>query len=110
MRFNEAPRVVAGAASLGHVFGQSMMDHTTGMKRASRAKLEWAATAAAVIESFAGIPILEELNQNDIDRPENTFTIRDDLHTIFDMLSFSLFPIDVSELSFILFLLNVKSI
>ncbi|KAK0492420.1 hypothetical protein EDD18DRAFT_1108810, partial [Armillaria luteobubalina] len=56
--------------------------------------MEWAATAAAVIERFAGIPILEELNQNDIHRPENTFTIADGLHPAFDRLSFSLCPID----------------
>ncbi|KAK0479330.1 hypothetical protein IW261DRAFT_1480294 [Armillaria novae-zelandiae] len=88
---------VAASTSLGHIFGQSMMDHTAGVTRAARAKLEWAATAAAVIERFAGIPILEELNQNDIHRPENTFTIADGLHAAFDRLSFSLCPIDESE-------------
>ncbi|KAK0492963.1 hypothetical protein EDD18DRAFT_1357347 [Armillaria luteobubalina] len=93
MRFNEAPEVVA-TTSLGHIFSQSIMDHTAGMTRAARAKMEWAATAAAVIERFAGIPILEELNQNDIHRPENTFTIADGLHPAFDRLSFSLCPID----------------
>ncbi|KAK0492924.1 hypothetical protein EDD18DRAFT_1257547 [Armillaria luteobubalina] len=112
MRFNEAPEVTAGTTSLGHIFGQSIMDHTAGMTRAARAKvrlppyecsiirsqfacqMEWATTAAAVIERFAGIPILEEFNQNDIHRPENTFTIADGLHPAFDRLSFSLCPID----------------
>ncbi|KAK0207730.1 hypothetical protein IW262DRAFT_1469067 [Armillaria fumosa] len=111
MRFNEAPEVAA-ATSLGHIFGQSMMDHTAGMTRAAHAKvhlspyersiiqsqfgcqLEWAATAAAIIEWFAGIPILEELNQNDIHRPENTFTIANGLHATFNRLSFSLCPVD----------------
>ncbi|KAK0184771.1 hypothetical protein F5146DRAFT_1144891 [Armillaria mellea] len=94
MRFDEAPEVFAGSTSQGHIFGQSMMDHTAGVTRAARAKLEWAVTAVAVIERFAGIPILEELNQNDVHRRENTFTIADGLRPTFDRLFFSLCPID----------------
>ncbi|KAK0207775.1 hypothetical protein IW262DRAFT_1498433 [Armillaria fumosa] len=71
MRFNEAPKVAA-ATSLGHIFGQSMMDHTAGMMRAAHAKLEWAATAAAIIERFAA----------------------NGLHATFNRLSFSLCPVD----------------
>ncbi|KAK0470968.1 hypothetical protein IW261DRAFT_1513841, partial [Armillaria novae-zelandiae] len=72
MRFNEAPEVVAATTSLGHIFGQLMMDHKAGMTTAARVKLEWAATAAAVIERFAA----------------------DGLHATFDRLSFSLCPIE----------------
>ncbi|KAK0502204.1 hypothetical protein EDD18DRAFT_1346783 [Armillaria luteobubalina] len=93
MRFPEASRVNVAYTSLGHIFGQLTMDHTTGMTSAARAKLAWATSAAAVIEWFSGISVVNELNGNDIHRPENTFTIADGLHTAFDQLAFSLRPI-----------------
>ncbi|KAK0474644.1 hypothetical protein IW261DRAFT_1498447 [Armillaria novae-zelandiae] len=79
---------VAASTSLGHIFSQSMMDHTAGVMRATSSfnlkfacQLEWAATAAAaaVIEQFAGIPILEEYNLldqvmlTDADEPQGSF-------------------------------------
>ncbi|KAK0472331.1 hypothetical protein IW261DRAFT_1405221 [Armillaria novae-zelandiae] len=87
----------AGSTSLGHIFGQSTMDNTTGMTTAARAKLAWAASAAAVVERFAGISVVNELNGNDIHRPQNTFTIAGHLHSLFDMLYFSLRPIESDD-------------
>ncbi|KAK0225302.1 hypothetical protein IW262DRAFT_1479778 [Armillaria fumosa] len=97
MRFPEASRVGIAYTSLGHIFGQSTMDNTTGMTSAARAKLAWAASAAAVIERFSGISVVKELDRNYIHRPENTFTISDGLHTAFDQLTFSLHPIESDD-------------
>ncbi|KAK0225304.1 hypothetical protein IW262DRAFT_1456386 [Armillaria fumosa] len=95
--FNEASGGFVGTTSLGHIFNQSTMDLTAGMTSVARAKLAWAASAAAVIERFSGISVAKELNRNYIHRPENTFTISDGLHRTFDMFYFSLHPIESDD-------------
>ncbi|KAK0209755.1 hypothetical protein IW262DRAFT_1498226 [Armillaria fumosa] len=97
MLVNKTSEDSAGSTSLGHIFGQSTMDNTSGMTSAARAKLAWAASAAAVVERFSGISVVEELNGNATHRLQNTFTIADNLHSLFDMLYFSLRPIESDD-------------
>ncbi|KAK0438225.1 hypothetical protein EV421DRAFT_1906766 [Armillaria borealis] len=82
---------------LGHIFGQSTMDNTAGLTNAAQIKLAWAASAAAVVQRFASISIVEELNQNNIHRAENTFTITPDYHSALDELRISLHPIESDD-------------
>ncbi|KAK0213228.1 hypothetical protein DFS33DRAFT_1394025 [Desarmillaria ectypa] len=81
------------STQLGHIFNESTTGHIVGLTDAAQKKLDWAASAAAVVERFAQISILKELNQNNVHRPENTFTISPEFHDPFDRLQISLRPI-----------------
>ncbi|PBK95504.1 hypothetical protein ARMGADRAFT_1164063 [Armillaria gallica] len=80
---------------LAHIFGQSTADNILvgGLTGAAQRKLAWAASAADVVERFADISIVKELNQNNIHKPENTFTVSPEFHGPFDELQFSLHPV-----------------
>ncbi|KAK0448787.1 hypothetical protein EV421DRAFT_1999932 [Armillaria borealis] len=80
---------------LAHIFGQSTTDNIVvgGLTDAAQRKLAWAASAADVVERFAEVSIVNELNQNSIHKPENTFTISPEFHGPFDELQFSLHPV-----------------
>ncbi|KAK0217686.1 hypothetical protein EDD85DRAFT_1029431 [Armillaria nabsnona] len=82
---------------LGHIFSQSMTEHIAGLTDAAQRKLKWAVTASAVVERFAEISVPKELNQNNIHRAENTFTISAGLHMAFEGLMVSLHPIEPDD-------------
>lgn len=77
----------------GHIFNELMTDHIVGLSDAAQRKLEWAFSAAAIVQRFAQISVVQELNRNNIHRAENTFTTTRDFHGLFDELSVSLHPI-----------------
>ncbi|SJL15787.1 uncharacterized protein ARMOST_19292 [Armillaria ostoyae] len=79
---------------LGHIFSQSMTEHIAGLTDAAQRKLKWAVTAFAVVERFTKILVAEELNQNNIHRAENTFTISAGLQMTFEALRVSLHAIE----------------
>ncbi|KAK0213169.1 hypothetical protein DFS33DRAFT_1269795 [Desarmillaria ectypa] len=82
------------STELGHIFSESTTYHIVGLTDAAQKKLDWASSSSAVIERFAGISVVEELNQNNVHRPENTFTISPEFHRLFDRLQLSLHPIE----------------
>ncbi|KAG7440730.1 uncharacterized protein BT62DRAFT_838005, partial [Guyanagaster necrorhizus] len=71
----------------GHIFNELMTDHIVGLSDAAQRKLEWAFSAAAIVQRFAQISVVQELNRNNIHRAENTFTTTRDFHGLFDELS-----------------------
>ncbi|PBK73554.1 hypothetical protein ARMSODRAFT_1081732 [Armillaria solidipes] len=74
---------------LAHIFGQSTTDNIVvgGLTDAAQRKLAWATSSTDVVGRFTCISAIQELN---IHRAENTFTISPEFHGPFDELQFSL--------------------
>ncbi|KAG7088774.1 hypothetical protein E1B28_012740 [Marasmius oreades] len=76
---------------VAHIFGESNNEAILG--EGHTVKLEWASTAAALVERYAEISILKELNGSNIYRATNIFTIDQGVHPYFDALEISLEPV-----------------
>ncbi|KAG7446608.1 uncharacterized protein BT62DRAFT_1005895 [Guyanagaster necrorhizus] len=72
---------------------ESMTGRTIGPTDAAQRKLEWASSAAAVVQRFAETSVVKEPNQDNVHRPANTFTIAAGYHVECDGHNISLHPI-----------------
>ncbi|TBU29134.1 hypothetical protein BD311DRAFT_777716 [Dichomitus squalens] len=83
-----------GAVDLqvAHIISHSLTADVGGMTRSARDKLQWASSAAAVLDRFAGIEIKSILRNLDVHNPLNAFMTSHDPHVRFDGLDMWLTP------------------
>ncbi|KAF9067886.1 hypothetical protein BDP27DRAFT_1328211 [Rhodocollybia butyracea] len=86
-----------GHTQLGHIFSQSTIkdigDPEDGpIEGSEKTKREWASAAATIIERYAGISIVQELNGSKIHRAENSFVSSNNVHQLFDSLHVAITP------------------
>ncbi|TBU65150.1 hypothetical protein BD310DRAFT_1002611 [Dichomitus squalens] len=87
-------RASGGAVDLqvAHIISQSLTADVGGMTRSARGKLQWASSAAAVLDRFAGIEIESILRNLDVHNPLNAFMTSHDPHFLFNGLDMWLTP------------------
>ncbi|KAJ7667525.1 hypothetical protein DFH06DRAFT_1380620 [Mycena polygramma] len=75
---------------VAHIISQSLTNGITGMTEKATLKLDWASSAAAILDRFAGLEIKALLGDLDLHNPLNALLMSHVPHYLFDSLWISL--------------------
>ncbi|KAJ7254700.1 hypothetical protein B0H12DRAFT_1233352 [Mycena haematopus] len=86
------PGAITGRTQVAHIISQSLTDGIAGISEAAKLKHNWASSAGAILDRFAGIEIQALLGPLDLHNPINAFLAWAEPHATFDELRMFFVP------------------